>query len=468
MSTLNLNIKQSQIKEITGVSLKEVKKFIIEYEDSSGKSQKKFKSGKEGIRIQNFKKLLSFRYSSLNGEKIDITNKIHAYMNIRPHLKTISQLSSLFNKFLHKYISFFCGRCEGIGHHKGLINEYLRPINRYKPDMINRFFGDVEHGFFHGLMAAFICYLINEDEKLIDQKTNSLEKIFMSATLHDFLKANGVEQKEHDIQLKKLFPKLCEETYVHSDPPKKFHNKHLIIADRLELRRYPDYKDWVDQRFYNLYDTMKSSTVDLLNLFYDNFRPALQYIYTHQFQPFLRHGPELEQDKLEDFFPPSNTTYVKTTNLQNLYPIETDLPPFCSVGENGEICEKKSWYNDNQHGYCSNHDGMAAWNIVKGYIAISNFKKNGVVVNSDQRDHLYAKSQIPIKEWIFIYQNLEKAHNLKKTTQDTSYLKSRKGVNPFAYLDMLINNKNAVASQESIFLMFQFIRMFKCRIVVLQ
>ena len=41
MSTSNLIIKQSQIKEITGVSLKEVKKFIIEYEDSSGKSQKK-------------------------------------------------------------------------------------------------------------------------------------------------------------------------------------------------------------------------------------------------------------------------------------------------------------------------------------------------------------------------------------------------------------------------------------------
>ena len=465
MNTFDIIIKQSQIKPVLGILVENVKKFIIEIEDSKGIKQKKFKSGKSGIKIYSVSKLLSFRYSTLNNDKFDITNKVLAYLNNNnENLKNLNDLTSTFNRFMHKYISFFCGRCEGIGHHKGLINQFLRPITHYKPDMLNRFFNDTEHGFFHGLMASFVCFVINEDGKLVE-KTSDLEKIFMSATLHDFLKANGVEQKEHDRQLKKIFPKLCEETYVHSDPPSKYNNKHLIIADRLELRRYPDYLEWVDNRFHKLYDKMQDSTRAMLNIFYNNVRPALEYAYKHRNHPFLRHGSELAQTEIEDNFPPTNTTYVKIKGDEKLFPVEIDMVPFCI---DNKLKETNQWHNDNQHGHCSNHDGISQWNVIKGYIAMSEFKKNGIVVDTQTRDHLYAKSNISSKEWIYVYQNLDESLDLKTTTRDKRYIESRSGVNPFTYLDMLLNKKHAVVSQESLFLMFQFIRMFTCRIVVLQ
>jgi hypothetical protein len=460
----HIKIKRSQIKKILGVAPDQVNKFIIEYENVKGEKLKKFKTGTQGIHILNVQKLLNVRYSTKEGnQKIDVTAKVQSFTQDYSQLGTLKTVTKHFNQFLHQYISFFCGRCEGIGHHKGVVNQYLRPMKAYRPDMLNKFFNDVEHGFFHGLMAAFMCYMVNEDGKLV-QPTKELEQIYMSATLHDFLKANGVEQKEHDRQLKEVYAKLCPETYVHSDPPAKFHHKHLIIADRLELRRYPDYASWVDQRFHNLYKEMKPSTQEMLHMFYNTVRPALQYIYSHRYEPFLRHGTEVAHSSIEPVFPPSNTTYYPIKGHEKVYPVEVDQMPFSSsnklkAGEGGN-----KWFNDNQEGHCSNHDGAAQWNLVKGYIAMSDFKKRGVVIDTQARDHLYAKSEISTKEWVFVYQDLDSA----TVTKDPRFMKAREGVNSHEYLNSLIVKELPVVSQESIFLLSQFIRMFTCRIVVLQ
>lgn len=143
---------------------------------------------------------------------------------------------------------------------------------------INNYFSDIEHGFFHGLMVSFICYLINDESTLVE-RNDDLNQIFASATLHDFLKPNGIPQKEHDIKLRNYYDKLCEETYSHSNPPETDQNKHLIIADRLELRRYNDYKDWVDQRFYELYKIMSPELNQKLTLFYTAKRCSLELHY---------------------------------------------------------------------------------------------------------------------------------------------------------------------------------------------
>ena len=477
MVCFDLHIKESEYETLFKCSKNEIKNFIIEFINSKEKREKKIKSGKKGIKIKEITKILNVRYSTIKGEKFDITNVVLNFINNNKpiennklkvdNLKVLTELTHLFNSFLHKYISFFCGRCEGIGHHKGIINQYLKPICKYKPDMLRNYFNDVEHGFFHGIMASFICYLINEDGKLV-KKTESLEKIFLSATLHDFLKANGVEQKEHDKQLKNFFKNLCQETYVHSDPPSKFFKTHLIIADRLELRRYPDYKEWVDDRFYNLYKQVKPNTKHYLDAFYNTMRPALLELYTHRNSPFLRHGTEVAQEKIETTFPPSNTTYYNAKNLKNAYPIEIDMVPFCSY-VNDAITSTNKWFNDNQNGYCSNHDGLSQWNLVKGFISINQFMtRGGKIIDSFNRDHLYATSAIPTSEWTFIYQNLDKKMNLKNVTGDKRYLESKMGIDPFSYLNMLIEEKYKVVSQETVFLFFQLVRMFTCRIVVLQ
>jgi hypothetical protein len=143
---------------------------------------------------------------------------------------------------------------------------------------VNNYFSDSEHGFFHGLMVSFMCYLINDESTLVERKSE-IYQIFASATLHDFLKPNGVHQKEHDVKLRNYYDKLCEETYSHSNPPETDQNKHLIIADRLELRRYNDYKDWVDQRFYELYNIMSPELSENLQFFYISMRPSLELHY---------------------------------------------------------------------------------------------------------------------------------------------------------------------------------------------
>lgn len=143
---------------------------------------------------------------------------------------------------------------------------------------INNYFKDSEHGFFHGLMVSFLCYLINDEPTLVERK-NDLHQIYASATLHDFLKPNGVPQKEHDVKLRDYYDNLCEETYSHSNPPKNHENKHLIIADRLELRRYKDYKDWVDKRFYQLYKIMSPELNKKLHIFYIAKRSSLELHY---------------------------------------------------------------------------------------------------------------------------------------------------------------------------------------------
>lgn len=468
MNTINLN--KNKYKSLFNIPKnRKLKNIISEYIDDKNKRQKKITSVNNNLKINNFKQILGVRYSTECGKKIDITNIILKQLQFENNkfLKTLDSLTCYLNKFFHKYISYFCGRCEGQGHHNGIINTFLTATKRYDKKMLDNFYNDTEHGFFHGLMTAFICYLINEDNKIVT-KIDSLEKTFISATLHDFLKANGIEQKLHDTELKQLYSNLNDETYVHSDPPEKFYNKHLIIADRLELRRYPDYLNWVDERFHNLYKIMKPETKDMLDIFYNCLRPALEYIYTNRKETFIRHGTEVEQSKIEPIFPPEKTSYYTLKNVNSkVYPIEIDIPPFCSI-INNEIIEGNKWYNDNQNGFCSNHDGLSQWNIIKGYIASNDFSKNGKIINSLERDHLFAHSLIQINKWVFLYQNLDKPQDLNNMTKDTNYLDSKLGIDPFKYLSLLIEGKNRVISQDTVFVMFQFIRMFHCRIVVLQ
>lgn len=445
-----------------------LKNIITEYKDTDNKKHKKITASYNSLKIDNIKTLLSVRYSTTCGKKIDITTIVQKHYFIEnANLKPLNELTSHLNNFFHIYISFFCGRCEGKGHHKGIINNYLKSKCGYNEVVIERFFKDTEHGFFHGLMASFICYLINIDGNLVT-KVDKLEKIFMSATLHDFLKANGIEQKLHDKELRKVYPDLLEETYVHSDPPEKFHNHHLIIADRLELRRYSDYKTWVDDRFNDLYKKMKNNTREMLDIFYTNVRPALEYLYTNRKKTFLRHGTEVKQECVAELFPPCNTTYYKISGYNsNLYPIEIDMVPFCSV-VNNTLVEGNKWHNDNQYGHCSNHDGNSIWNVIKGYITIDDFSKNGKIINTNERDHLFAESSIKTDKWTFLYQNLDSPLDLQTVTGDTKYLDSRNEINPYEYLFSLINTNQKVISQETVFLLFQFVRMFYCRIVVLQ
>ena len=49
---------------------------------------------------------------------------------------------------------------------------------------------------------------------------------------------------------------------------------------------------------------------------------------------------------------------------------------------------------------------------MKGFITLDSFDRlGGKIVNSNERDHLYAKSEISLNNWIFLTQNIDHKKN---------------------------------------------------------
>ena len=158
--------------------------------------------------------------------------------------------------------------------HNHTMEPFITPIRMINIPQIDAYFEDIEHGFFHALCACYISYIL-EDK-------NINVSIICSLLLHDFLKCNGYSQEEHDRKLIEYFPDLLEETYTHSNPPDE--TKLLILCDRLELQRYPDYMSWVDTRFHDLLNGLPPIQAYLVHMFYDTIRPVLESAYTSNFE----------------------------------------------------------------------------------------------------------------------------------------------------------------------------------------
>jgi len=382
----------------------------------------------------------------------------------------LHKIENIFNEFLNEISYYICSRCNlkkkhpiyghlnkkdalnlpddckiNYQHHRGEFNNYIKSKKKFNKQYLENYFNDLEHGLFHGIMTSFILFLINKDPNLIpiDQKKEYFEKDFASSLLHDFLKCNQFSQQNHDKELIHYFDNLNIETYSHSNPPAKFYNKHLILSDRLELRRYPDYYHWVDERFKKLYQKMSHETKDHLNCFYNCIRPTLEYLFKNQNNIFIRHGVEIIEDfDLNTHYYPNKEaywTYCKNNN-EEAYAIEIDSIPFCK--------NLNEFHSNLQYGHCSNHDENNSWNRLKGFICFDDFKKyNGNIIISNIRDHLFAKSEIPIHKWIFLYRNLID--------------------NDIHIINNLLNKNNRVISQKSVFHFFKLVKLIKERLIVL-
>jgi hypothetical protein len=347
-------------------------------------------------------------------------------------------LNNKLTLFFETFSEMICSRCvenKDFYHHNGIFNEFIKSkknINTY----IDSYFNDFEHGFFHGIMTCFIAYLIMDCDNKIDEH----DKIFSSCLLHDFLKANNYSQEEHDKLLVEYFDNLMDQTYIHSNP--SFNDEHniLILSDRIELRRYNDYNEWVDDRFYKIYDFIGLEKKLYIDIFYLKMRPALLYLYKNQNQIFIRHGIETPTIEIDTFYP-KNNTYL---SIANGYPIEHDEIPFCKSLNSFEI--------HNQYGHCSNHGIKSHWNSIKGLITHDDFLNNGgKIIDSKERDHLYASSNIELKNWLFMYQQNNKDSIIFKTN-----------------IEILLNNKtNGLISQKNVYLFFKLTKLLKERFVLL-
>ena len=247
----------------------DAKKIHIKYLDKNHKLvTKTFKKRLNASRhlYKHYNIIFNVSYIDYHGSYIDATNDFLMYhFRIRGNQPQASACE-MFHCFIEDYLKYIFD---------STFDKYLDKI----PDqMFRNYFDDIEHGMFHGVMVTFLSYIINLDGKLVKYNKN-MGKIYASTLLHDFLKPNGVSQMEHDKQLIEYFPSLSKETYVHSAPPHRFRKKHLIVCDRLELRRYSDYKEWVDLRFHQLYNSMLPFTKNILDAFYENIRSEFENIY---------------------------------------------------------------------------------------------------------------------------------------------------------------------------------------------
>lgn len=341
------------------------------------------------------------------------------------------KLEKQFFNFLRVTGSLCCGRCYMIRHHECTFNTVLKSIKKIDESFVDSWIKDTEHGFFHCLMVSFISYYYDqnvfENRKLdfdnidfskddIHYMNQYIVKYLSSGLLHDFLKANGWAQEKHDIELREYFPLLMEESYQHSNPSREYDHSLMIIGDRTELRRYPDYEDWVDKKILKHEILLNEENKEILDIFYGILRPSLLYLFENRQKVFVRHGIEnIHNETLDSIYPFKNsysdvkehTCYYKKKdevlisedrfgNSDMYYPIETGKVPFADY----------YWKdNDKIHGSkCINHDKHHNWNMLKGVISLKDFKKKGgKIVSTNHRDHLYAESEIDTNDWIFIH-----------------------------------------------------------------
>ena len=163
------------------------------------------------------------------------------------------------------------------------------------------------------------------------------------------------------------------------------------------------------------------------------------YFFRNSENIFLRHGLEDTTKGIFDknaIFPPTDS-YLE---IKNGFPIEIDRPPFGTIEQiSGEIIRNI--------GECSNHAAGFPWGKVKGLISYNDFIHNkGKIIDSKSRDHLYASSKIKLKDWTFVYQNID--------DHDDQIIQ-------------LIQNDIQIIPQKVIIKMFIFMKMLKDRIIVL-
>ena len=294
-------------------------------------------------------------------------------------------------------------------HNDGGVMNFLTPARPLSSESMQKFIDDTEHGIFHGFCVAFVAFLLAQ--KTEEEKPGTpppvFERLMASCVLHDVLKCADFKQGEHDRNLVSFFPDLLPETYVHSNPPDK-ENSYLICADRMELRRYSDYRSWIDRRFDELLERLSPEIQTELDIFYRHTRPALRAMWQHQSEIWLRYGPEKPYEERaawseSQVFPPCDSWWQDESVgiSDHAYCVEHDRFPFSP----SRLVNKDS---NLMQGFCASHDRHDNWNRCKGFIPFSSFLGHGgKILKSGKRDHLYAVSEIPLSQWLFVISDVD-------------------------------------------------------------
>lgn len=305
-------------------------------------------------------------------------------------------------------------------HHDFYLKKYIFS-QKYNDEIIDRWFADTEHGYFHGLMMGFIAYFLlkyvfhanrfvphtskakdhfvnkKHSREYFEERTDRLSQLIFSCIFHDL--ARTVQVEGHDALLRSFLPSLIEETYRHTHPSPGDESNLVVAADRLELNRYPDFEQWKNLEIYGYYEQLLNPTQkEYLSLFYKNVRPALLYLFERRNQLFVRHGLEVKfrtaYETPGDAPYPARFFTVKGSDftdrpLDQSFAIEVDRFPF--------------------H-YCSKHSGDNIWTYIKGYIALDDltghtfgFWASEGNLHAVHFDHITLQCQTNLSQWTFLH-----------------------------------------------------------------
>lgn len=305
-----------------------------------------------------------------------------------------------------------CNRCmyfrykskKWTNHHQAKLQIEFSKNKNVKEHHIDRWVLDTEHGLLHSFLVAFFAYRKTLETyshsqllKIIRHggfEDNWFEKLMASCLLHDFVRSTE-DESNHDQRLVEYFPDLVPDVYTHSNPVKE---TPLVIGDRIELRRFYDWKEWVH------IDIAQYTKEDETDYFYNNIRPVLEELFEGRYELWIRHGTEAKTDFSKGHFPQGFDHEIKRQKL-NLCSLETGkLFTFTSQEYPNSNCildHSQKWAPRGllrlkrlkEAGYkcvpCRTHSGRDK-------------KLEGGIVKG--RDHLCIEDfKISVYDWIFFY-----------------------------------------------------------------
>jgi hypothetical protein len=309
---------------------------------------------------------------------------------------------------LHKFTDILdlciCNRCfyarhqseKWLAHHHGNLSIELSNNQNVTSRHVDDWLMDTEHGFLHCFLVAFFALeqmKIPHEEllSLVCSSENWLEKLLVGCLLHDFARFAGAAEEGHDQKLRHFFPDLSEDVYTHSNP---IEETPLVIGDRIELRRFPYWRDWVSV------DVSKYTTNETeVNYFYKSIRPVLARIFEGRYELWVRHGAEVETDFSKGVFPQG----VNMPPMPNRKPARPDQQPSVDIGKFFTFVSTSS----RTQNCLFDH---SQWWSPRCCITIDRLKELGArcVPCGSGRDHLCIESlsgkfQLPIEEWVVLY-----------------------------------------------------------------
>lgn len=294
-------------------------------------------------------------------------------------------------------------------HTRGDLTRVLGTCRRFKKVYFQKWVNDTEHGFLHGFLTAFWTFNLL-DSDTVRQFWEQLEvthfdkfkyedmtaaQLIAGCIFHDIVHAFTGNHNAHDEKLKVVFPNLPGYFYTHYSNPQDT-SLPFIAADRTELMRFKDWRDWV--RTKDLSKSIDFFGRDFLDHFYSWCRPALDRFVRYQDEVWHTHYPEhkIYVTYPEEFgvYPPSFYSDKKTT---------------CYAVGSGKF----SFFG------CPNHYAFQPW---MGCISRPDIIDAGCKVvecpsKLSARDHLFidqTNGAIPIDRWVFLYKTTQSLREMLK------------------------------------------------------